>query len=603
VSNGTTVRSYGYDANQNLTSESLTIDGLTMTAGYYYTGNDQLSAIVYPVLGRQLNLKPDTLGRPTSVGFSTSSSLLSVAFWPNGQIYDMAYAGGSRVTYGQNMREWPNSVTVRTSDGVARIASGLTYDVAGNLISVDDSVDASYNRKLGYDAINRLTYNAGPWGDGSASYDGAGNITSYVVGVQSRGYAYDAQNRLARVTTTNAQGSSDVFYSHDAYGNASPTFNPHFYDNANNLTNTTGGSYNGYDGLNTRVKTVFAGVTTYEFRSASGLLLAEWQKQSGYYDTLKEHVYVAGKEVAEQRTHFLGSDVLPPTLMFLQPDLNGSPIASTWAGGGLLFKENYQPYGSQINNTAVAYTQRAFSGHKQDAPDLVYAGGRYYNPMIGRFLSVDPQEADPSDLHSLNRYAYGNNNPYRYVDPDGRTVVDVGFLAVDAVKLGVAIYTGTGVGSAAVNLGLSAAGVLSPVPGVGQVLKGLRVAGKVVDGAKAADRVMEARGAESGVADEAGGAKGTDSKGNTNPYAGPVTEPVVVVDQKGNAIPVDKGQQVKTSPNGDYQQVIGADGKPTGDRMDRGGHKGQKDPRAQAPHGHRPGVTTTPDRNPHLPIN
>lgn len=90
--------------------------------------------------------------------------------------------------------------------------------------------------------------------------------------------------------------------------------------------------------------------------------------------------------------------------------------------------------------------------------------------------------------------------------------------------------------------------------------------------------------------------------GNTNPYAGPVTEPVVVVDGNGNAIPVDTGQQVNTSPNGDYQQVIGPDGRPTGDRMDRGGHRNQADPRAQAPHGHRPGVTT-PDGNPHLPIN
>ena len=62
-----------------------------------------------------------------------------------------------------------------------------------------------------------------------------------------------------------------------------------------------------------------------------------------------------------------------------------------------------------------------------------------------------------------------------------------------------------------------------------------------------------------------------------------------------------KGPQVRTSPNGDYQQVIGVDGKPTGDRLDRGGHKGQKDPLARGPHGHRPGVTTA-DGNPHLPI-
>jgi hypothetical protein len=95
---------------------------------------------------------------------------------------------------------------------------------------------------------------------------------------------------------------------------------------------------------------------------------------------------------------------------------------------------------------------------------------------------------------------------------------------------------------------------------------------------------------------------GNASAGNTNPYNGPVDQPVVVVDKNGNAIPVNEGEQVKGSPNGDYQQVLGPDGKPTGVRLDRGGHPNQRDPAAQGPHGHVPGVTT-PDGNPHLPIN
>lgn len=107
-----------------------------------------------------------------------------------------------------------------------------------------------------------------------------------------------------------------------------------------------------------------------------------------------------------------------------------------------------------LNNTAAGYTQRGFGGHTQHGEDLVYMGARYYNPLSGRILSIDPKEADPSDLHSLNRYAYGNNNPYRYVDPDGHTPVDLAFFAVDAVRLGVALYSGGDVG-AAMDLGLS----------------------------------------------------------------------------------------------------------------------------------------------------
>jgi hypothetical protein len=48
---------------------------------------------------------------------------------------------------------------------------------------------------------------------------------------------------------------------------------------------------------------------------------------------------------------------------------------------------------------------------------------RYYDPQIGRFLSVDPVVADAAGGATFNRYWYANNNPYRFNDPDGRQPV------------------------------------------------------------------------------------------------------------------------------------------------------------------------------------
>jgi hypothetical protein len=45
---------------------------------------------------------------------------------------------------------------------------------------------------------------------------------------------------------------------------------------------------------------------------------------------------------------------------------------------------------------------------------------RYYDPIAGRFLSVDPVTTDAATGSSFNRYVYGNNNPYKFKDPDGR---------------------------------------------------------------------------------------------------------------------------------------------------------------------------------------
>ncbi|WP_326490858.1 RHS repeat-associated core domain-containing protein [Shewanella chilikensis] len=49
----------------------------------------------------------------------------------------------------------------------------------------------------------------------------------------------------------------------------------------------------------------------------------------------------------------------------------------------------------------------------------------YYDPLIGRFYSNDPVDTlGHMDLgnpvQGFNRYAYANNNPYKYTDPDGK---------------------------------------------------------------------------------------------------------------------------------------------------------------------------------------
>jgi len=48
---------------------------------------------------------------------------------------------------------------------------------------------------------------------------------------------------------------------------------------------------------------------------------------------------------------------------------------------------------------------------------------RYYDPVIGRFYSNDPVGYTAKNpVMSFNRYMYANNNPYKYVDPDGKFI-------------------------------------------------------------------------------------------------------------------------------------------------------------------------------------
>jgi RHS repeat-associated protein len=61
-----------------------------------------------------------------------------------------------------------------------------------------------------------------------------------------------------------------------------------------------------------------------------------------------------------------------------------------------------------------------YTGHLVDEDtDLIYMQARYYDPSMGRFMSVDPLAPSPGRLWALNRYTYANNNGYRYTDPTG----------------------------------------------------------------------------------------------------------------------------------------------------------------------------------------
>ena len=100
-------------------------------------------------------------------------------------------------------------------------------------------------------------------------------------------------------------------------------------------------------------------------------------------------------------------------------DALGSPIAATDEQGRVVWRKSYTPYGQPIDQAAP--NEPGYTG-KFEEPDLGIQnfGARWYDPRIGRFLAIDPAGFDPQNPQSFNRYAYANNNPYAYVDPDGK---------------------------------------------------------------------------------------------------------------------------------------------------------------------------------------
>lgn len=63
---------------------------------------------------------------------------------------------------------------------------------------------------------------------------------------------------------------------------------------------------------------------------------------------------------------------------------------------------------------------RGYTFHEHyDKLGLINMNGRVYDPIVGRFLSVDPLVSNPLSAQSYNGYSYCLNNPLKYADPSG----------------------------------------------------------------------------------------------------------------------------------------------------------------------------------------
>ncbi len=122
-------------------------------------------------------------------------------------------------------------------------------------------------------------------------------------------------------------------------------------------------------------------------------------------------------------------------------DALGSVRVVTDAARTIVERHDYLPFGEECTTGPCAgnpagIQPRKFTGKERDAETgLDYFGARYYGSKTARFTTIDPVytwKENLADPQRWNRYAYGRNNPFRYVDPDGKNPVVVVIVGVAA---------------------------------------------------------------------------------------------------------------------------------------------------------------------------
>ena len=103
--------------------------------------------------------------------------------------------------------------------------------------------------------------------------------------------------------------------------------------------------------------------------------------------------------------------------------------------GNVLTSDDYYPFGLQMPgrsyNIAMTGNQYKFSGKELDTEgglDWYYFGARYFDPVIGRFLSID---RFTDRYPSLTPYHYTANNPLIFIDINGDSLKAVKMMGLD----------------------------------------------------------------------------------------------------------------------------------------------------------------------------
>ena len=439
-----TAWTYAYNKRRMIESESLAVDGKTFLLDWSYNPRGDVAGLIYPST-HSVGFDPNAYGEsrqvrnlPTGVSYASSAT-----YNQYGSIAGFSYGSTATRAITPNLRGLPAQILDMKS-GTRRLDHQLSYDANANLAGIVDGLDGTESRSLGYDGRDRLTSitgTPGSIGNESFTYDPLDNVRRAVAAGADRRFMYSASTlRLSQITTINSpilmdytwndrgelasrartipgsppQGPDVIFL--NGFEEATITSTENFvFDQARRLVTTFGQMTQTYDAHNHRVATVTPMTgTRYQVYSRSGDLL--YIEDSGSAQRT-EFFNLGGTLVAERTRPLVGET---PVISYLHSDHRGTPTVKTDSNSVVNYPSRLMPYG--VPYDGIWREGPGFTKHATDEDaQLSYMQQRYYDPVSMRFLSPDPVAAG---VNSFNVYAYANNNPYTFVDPDGRQSCD-----------------------------------------------------------------------------------------------------------------------------------------------------------------------------------
>lgn len=430
---------YTYDTQINGALSAVTFNGHTRTFSYNTAKYGRLQGIVDIIdgnsFGRTFNYDDNNYGRLQSVVYPNSFSI-AYNYDSNGFCTSIAesngnliWSRGSETALGQPLNytlgngltqtyQYNNNAALEKIEVNGIYSQSYSFDPAtGNLLLRKDNL-RQLTETFEYDGAHRLNTITGPQGTQTLSYTPNGNITN----------KYDAGDYS--YTTIPHAVTEIAPYS----ASAVPTLRQ-------NLT---------YSSFNKPIL-IAVGAMQDSLVISYGVDLERVVEKTYKNNTLAETRYILGdyelvKTPGEPNKHIcyinspygivavnIDSNQTSGNLHYLHTDHLGSLVAVTNTSGALEEEMSYDAWGHRRNPnnweydgfSAPTIINRGYTFHQHyDQLGLINMNGRVYDPVVARFLGVDPLVVNPLNAQDYNGYSYCTNNPLRYNDPSGYTYLE-----------------------------------------------------------------------------------------------------------------------------------------------------------------------------------
>ena len=393
---------WGYDDENNLSSQTQTLNGTTYTSTYAYDKDNRLTKATEGAISA--NYTYDSFSRMTGLTSKNgSTSVVSTA---------VTYVDPSSSATSTQVKTWNNG----------KVAYTYTYDNKGNITSITGGgLEFEYR----YDKYGRLIsaedYPGGyVW---TYTYDDGGNITQrgltdYYNNKNPNSilatYTYDNTDWPDLLTAFNGKSIT-----YDAIGNPlSDGTWTYAWQHGRQLASMSksGSSITyGYNANGKRISKTVNG-TTYNF--------------SYLGDQLTEMTWGSNK------LHFTYDSTGPASVTyngnryFYLKNAQGDVTGLVNASGTQVVSYTYDPWGAPMStdgtmaSTLGAANPLRYRGYVYDTETgLYYLTSRYYNPVWGRFINADTADvlgASPDKANwDKNLFAYCDNDPVSRKDDGG----------------------------------------------------------------------------------------------------------------------------------------------------------------------------------------